>query len=177
MEKAFLADLDALNSKYFTDRDPNHDEGSSVPLKYTVAILQVFPKAPWLQHWHFFGRRIYHEAIWSAEIWLREYTTGKWPGWILGAPSKLQSREWLTSYRIFLFHLRSKFLANWKATCALFILFTCNGYDCDMILRKLRDQLRVTGTLWKTYHERTGNLGKIFKKNKCGNSFKESLET
>ena len=45
LEKAFLADLDALNFKDFTNRAHNHGEGSSVPLKYTVAIYTGVPKS------------------------------------------------------------------------------------------------------------------------------------
>ena len=41
---AFKADLDTLNSKTFTDKSPHQGEGSSVPLKYTVAIYTGMSK-------------------------------------------------------------------------------------------------------------------------------------
>ena len=37
-------DINTLNSKTFTDMSPNHNEFSSVPLKYTIAIYTGMPK-------------------------------------------------------------------------------------------------------------------------------------
>ena len=42
--------VDTLNSKNFTDKAPNHGQGTSVPLKCTVTIDTSMPEKLWSQH-------------------------------------------------------------------------------------------------------------------------------
>lgn len=54
-EKYVLSQSRYLSSKYFANKAPNHDEGSSVPFKYTVAIYTGMPK-------NILGATLYHDG-------------------------------------------------------------------------------------------------------------------